>query len=609
MPRAQNIIMRNLPGLRKKAPGADGPLVDTSARWRNGDRLSELLSRLPQPVLRFTDVISGPATGLDDGLGSGVIVTVWGQGFGESPGQVYFTDSAGIKRPAAHTYYWKRADGLEPGGPAQLWRSHLMYEVAFSIPAGSADGEGQISIERADGQASDSLPFTVRPGRILWVAPEGDNSNPGTFAQPKAYLNAGTVGSDGLANNLLAGDTVYSRGVIEPLIGNRGLYIRSAPGTLQEQIALIGYPGSFSEVRGTSWGIHPYTSTGIVNSKYKVSIGSAPLPDAELPENVWNIHIKASEFGRVVGCYLYDADGFCMNGQSGAISSGRREMSYFTMLGNHIFDVGCDNTSHFQHTTYFSIRSGQAEPVVAPEICFNFLEDCKAKFGIHVYDQPDQFGEQTDLIGLLRINNNVIVNQKGAGVNLQTSGVAWTCDAEVCQNVLVNCGLGPVKELVNGTDAKAIRMLGEWEPDNVWLQDNLILGYSDESSREYDQPAAIQIGLRVKDPHITATGNIVLSQGGYEIVRGLASFQGVNVATINQGADNFYAALVPHTQEWPSGWGGSVVSQITPVSLGYIYAPSAGGVPARTTSEPFFMLDIYGRPRVSDVAGPSEEFA
>src|SRR5690554_6599225 len=162
------IILRNLTNPPKKA--GESPKIATRSDLRDGARgagpidpgpidsgfpdfsngvLSVASLTAINPLPRFTDIISGPATRLGDGLGDGVIVTVWGQGFGDQQGQVYFTDNLGVKRPAAHIYYWKKADGQAPGGPAQLWRSHLMYEIAFSIPSGSATGPGVISVAKA----------------------------------------------------------------------------------------------------------------------------------------------------------------------------------------------------------------------------------------------------------------------------------------------------------------------------------------------------------------------------------------------------------------------------------------------------------------------------
>ena len=39
-----------------------------------------------EPVLYFSDLTSGPKTGLGDGKGSGAIVTVWGRNLGNSQG-------------------------------------------------------------------------------------------------------------------------------------------------------------------------------------------------------------------------------------------------------------------------------------------------------------------------------------------------------------------------------------------------------------------------------------------------------------------------------------------------------------------------------------------
>ncbi len=50
--------------------------------------LSSIILALPlyaaDPVLYFTDLTSGPDTGIGDGLGSGTIVTVWGVNLGSS---------------------------------------------------------------------------------------------------------------------------------------------------------------------------------------------------------------------------------------------------------------------------------------------------------------------------------------------------------------------------------------------------------------------------------------------------------------------------------------------------------------------------------------------
>lgn len=112
------------------------------------------------PRLAFSDLTNGPVQGLGDGLGQGAIVTVWGYQLGDTPGKVIFEDSTGMERQAAYVYYWKKADGKLPGGPANLHKSHQLYEVAFSMPT-TPLGAGKIILQHSDGTNSNSLPFKI----------------------------------------------------------------------------------------------------------------------------------------------------------------------------------------------------------------------------------------------------------------------------------------------------------------------------------------------------------------------------------------------------------------------------------------------------------------
>jgi hypothetical protein len=424
-------------------PSIIPPALQTRLDRINGVRPAAV----PNALLRFTDLISGPATGLGDSLGSGVIVTIWGQGLGEAKGEVFFTDSLGVERPAAHVYYWKKADGQLPSGPANLWESHLMYEVAFSIPAGSATGLGSIRIRKANAgsYSVNALPFTVRSGRILWADPTGDNANAGTFASPKQFIHAGSTGSSGLGNWLLAGDTVYTRGIIEVPIGERdGLYVRNANGSLAEQIMIVSYPNTLSEIRGKYLGFHPYMSRAVGVSKFKIMTGfNAPSAPGELVSagTYGCAHVRSCQEGRYIGLKITDNPGTCTTGQMAAIVADEMRMDNAKYLGCEIHDVGCDGTSHYQHTMYLSARG--LYTVNAPEVAFMYLRDCRAKFGIHIYDQgvPDSPNPdiQSVMLGTVKVHNNVMLRQKGAGISLH-GGTPWTSGIHVYNYFLIECG-------------------------------------------------------------------------------------------------------------------------------------------------------------------------
>lgn len=131
------------------------------------------------PVLNFSDITNGLSSGLGDGLGEGAIVTVWGNNLGSTQGSSTIT-IGGIA--PAHIYYWKNADGQLPGGPADLYKSHKMQEIAFSIPASLSDGSYDIRIT-VNGETSNGLPFLVRStGAFYYVTPTGTGD--GSYANP-----------------------------------------------------------------------------------------------------------------------------------------------------------------------------------------------------------------------------------------------------------------------------------------------------------------------------------------------------------------------------------------------------------------------------------------
>jgi hypothetical protein len=480
----------------------------------------------PQPFLAFSDLISGPSVGLNDGKGSGAIVTIWGQNLGTERGRVFFTSSDGVKREASYVYYWKPADGSLPGGPADLFTSHRMYEVAFSIPK-SPDGPAEITIETANQLTSNQLTFNVRSGNIYHVMPNGDNaSGDGSINSPWAYVNGYPSSQPAPGNQgLKAGDIVYSHGVKEPSFsgGGRdaGMYLRGLQGTLARQIAIAAYPGTQPTVDSPRWGIHPYLTTGIVVSKYIVKGGL--LDDPKDNSDTFGagatidstMQIKTSENGRIIANRITDSAGKCSNGWHGAISSGEMGGSNVKIYGNFIHDLGCRQTSHFHHTTYMSKReTSDSTPSIAWEFGWNRLEGNEAKFGIHSYDQsPFDSRNCGDVVGTLRIHDNFIRNQRGSGINVKTNDYdqkdfCWTADISIYKNVLINTGLGPVSEINNGTAPYGISVGGDLG-GNVEVNSNLILNVSDPSSREYAKAYAIDFSLRNTQSQITIASNII----------------------------------------------------------------------------------------------------
>jgi len=209
------------------------------------------------PVLNFSDLTSGPATGLGDGHGSGVIVTVWGNNLGSSQGtsEIYYKDSTGNAREAAYVYYWCNADGASGGGPVDLYANpvsgaggsgHKMQEIAFSIPAGSATGAGIIYVVTSGG-ISNTLPFTVRSGNIYYININATGSNSGTWANPwtspQSFLNTAAAGDTGYFMTGTYSGHYGDSASISSVFVFRPSRSGGAIGTATMPVAYVGYPG------------------------------------------------------------------------------------------------------------------------------------------------------------------------------------------------------------------------------------------------------------------------------------------------------------------------------------------------------------------------------
>jgi hypothetical protein len=427
------------------------------------------------PILNFSDLINGPKSGLGDGLGEGAIVTIWGNNLGSSQGtsKVYFKDSNNTIREAAHIYYWKNADGQLPGGPSDLYASHQMQEIAFSIPSASADGAGKIYVE-VGGVNSTELDFYARSnGIIRFVKTGGVDSGVGSWASPWATVAYATRG-----NTAGVGDVIYIASDI--INASRIQYGANAQldGSVNNQIAVVSYPGNLLTVTSaTTGGIQNYYTQNDwwVLSKIRVKAYSGT--------------IGSSAHGRTIGCEHTQPDGIDANGQAGAIgctageynARGTNSCDDLKILGNYIHNYGGQTTSNKEHATYFSLRNNYS--AIAPEVGWNRLEDNEARFGIHIYDE-NECGEYT---GIFKVHDNWIENQVGAGINIGTQNCAlnplgFRGNVQAYNNILINPGqYSPVSTYGHG-----IMLYGQLNYMNVKLWNNTIYGYGSPSNTAND---------------------------------------------------------------------------------------------------------------------------
>lgn len=571
-----------------------------------GFSIPNISQALPNPKLNFSDLITGPDSGLGDGQGSGVIVTIWGQNLGSSQGNssITFIDSGGNYRTPVHVYYWKNADGKLPGGPANLYESHKMQEIAFSIP-NSDLGTGQIKVT-VNSKESNSLPFTVRTGNIYHIKANGEDSNDGSFKNPWRTVSKGD-------STAVAGDTLYIHNVetggpttSRAIYNNKGFTANET-----NQMAYVAYPGTRPTVTGGD-AVHVYLTTGIVTSKLDVYTSNCDSVGNNCFQTSAN-GIMPSAHGRVVGNAITDQPGGCANSQAGAISGGRKTVEGSKIYGNYVYDYSCPEASKLHHTTYMTIRSAPDDlSISAWEWGWNHLTDNHAKNGIHNYDE-DNSGKDLcgDLTSDLLIHDNVIVNQAGAGITIE-SMCGWSQDTYIYNNVLINVGL---KSDINctfncGQNGSGITVGDGGLLGNIYIYNNTIHTWdSDNLENQGSSTACISVRGDSDNVDIFVNDNICHTTSDKYFI---GNFLGAEKLLDNFSGNNniwYYINSNPKNAVAPQ-WdrnpikANPLLSIIngTRVDVGY------GSSAIDKVSNGSLLFDVYGMPRVNSTEVGSVEY-
>ncbi len=487
------------------------PTTDSHDLHRHNNLLISIPILPSTPRIAFTDLISGADTGLGDGKGSGAIVTVWGQRLGSTQGlnKIEFCDSASVCREP-YVYYWKNADGQLPSSPANLYESHGMQEIAFSVPDG-AQGLGTIRITTGEGVVNTD--FTIRSGGIYHVMTTGDDSTgDGSYANP--WLTVAKA--DSIVN---AGGTIYIHDVTTgSFTTNQGIYNNrvEASGDETNQLAYVSYPNTRAEViayRAFSAWNSSYDTGGMVASKLSFYAAAADVGANDQVVNERNgtgtsaqtYAIQGTGNGRAVGNYITDEhpddpNGACASGSQAAIvgnHNGSDGVSNFKVLGNHVEDYGCKGSIKFHHTTYLSIRSGETNVQIAPpEMSWNYLKNNAVKNGIHMYDENHSGLECGSFTGDVVLSNNVIINQGGAGINVGAN-CPWNNDFHIANNVIINSGLAAAYDgldinTANGANTSAINITDGGLTGKIYVYNNTVIDWNKDGLAD-----AAQAGLSI----------------------------------------------------------------------------------------------------------------
>lgn len=290
---------------------------------------SSLAAQSP-PRIFFSDLESGPNNGGKDN--KGVWVTIWGKGFGEQRGRSVVT-IGGVN--AAEYPLWSDT------------------KIIFQIGRAARSGEIVVQITGARNRRfiSNGVPFTVRKGKIYFVAVKGSDWSRGTYAKPwKTITHA--------KDDMSAGDITYiENGVMQSKEDNYAAYLSmdrdggSNSGKPQAPKALVAYPGAnvtIGVAHGLEYGIR--------------------TPNIRAREDYWvisQLHIiggrQALDIGatgwKIVGNQI-ECPG--ADGQVGCVEMS--QASRIKFYGNEVHNAGAaPASSKYYHAVYFSTDSNHID--------------------------------------------------------------------------------------------------------------------------------------------------------------------------------------------------------------------------------------------------------
>jgi uncharacterized protein (TIGR03437 family) len=352
-----------------------------------------------QPHIFYSDLEGGPANGSENNAGAWV--TIHGTRFGAARG----TSAVTIGQTAAYTY-----------------RTWTASKISFQIAPGTKSGSITVHTDKG---TSNEIPFTVRSGKIYFVAPNGSDSASGSFSSPwKSLLKA--------RNSMQSGDITYARdGVTLTTDDGEGwntTMLLRVGGSPDKPLAIVAYP----EARVT---------LGTINGP------SSAIRSMEQSPGYW-VFAGLTLRGQNEAVALYggshwrfvDNDMSCPNGNYASACFESSVATYLSLLGNTVHDTGQLKASALYHGVYFSTDTNHVE------VGWNQIYNVRGCRGIQVHSSPLQGGGPSDPTGHnqydISIHDNLIHDTQCDGIVLATVDPSKG-KVEIFNNVIYNAGKGP----------------------------------------------------------------------------------------------------------------------------------------------------------------------
>lgn len=414
------------------------------------------------PHVYYTDLTSGPNTGGEGNAGA--YVSIFGAGFGALRG----------------------ASTVTIGG-TEVAQYRVWSDSRIAIQPGAAIHSGGAIIVTVNGVASnDSVTFTVRAGKLFFVALNGDDVSgvAGDIAHPFRHAQATLDRSDfGPGDHLILRAGTFSD--VNARYDSMLSLEDGKGGTASDPIVIMAYPGERVLLKAASAqrGIHAWNSPGGVTvAGLEIDMQGTEGTPFGFPPGAAGDFGNTMQNVRAVNNEMY---GMVANSGGSAAMEGRGK--HFKFLGNRLHDNG---GSKLYHAIYFDNNDGTGTDDI--EIGWNVIARQTGGRGVQIYNSGTSgitnvsvhhnlihdialdgilFGDSTG-VGMRAYNNVVYRTAVSA---LQTDGASGGCIrfnntatvAWVANNTFVDCASD------GDPDSAALRFDNS-APQGVTLLNNLI---------------------------------------------------------------------------------------------------------------------------------------
>jgi hypothetical protein len=352
------------------------------------------------PHINYTDLNVGSGTGGD--TGNGVYVRIFGSHFGSSQGSGTVT----------------------LGGPLVTNCSLCSWtDTQIIAQLGSQATTGQIVVT-ANGLQSNGVPFTVTPTTIVFVSPNGSDSNSGTFASPfKSWRAAFNSVTSNDSRSPSQNTVIYLEpGTDVSFDDGRGykaaISIDLGGTSATNQLSIVGFPGGTVNVGSTSisYGTHgwgKFVTIANLNIVGQVSAIDAEAGNSRIINNSLSCPAPPSGLGGTA----------CVLGETTDPSE------TWAFQGNNVHDTG-GNVDKTYHAVYFSSNVNHAD-VGWNNVGQNFKGYCRGIM-FHATQGANQFD--------LHVHDNIVTNSYCDGIGLASTDPSQGT-VEIYNNVVAHAAL------------------------------------------------------------------------------------------------------------------------------------------------------------------------